>query len=187
MHRGHFVFTSNQHIIVADIAESEKPKIEEFLQTSGIDNGKYTGLRLSSMACVALPTCGLAFAESERYLPHLVTLLEDVMIKSGLKEEAINIRSSGCPNGCSRPFLGEIAFVGRSPGIYNLYLGASFTGNRMNKLYKEALNEEQIVQTLKPIIEQFALEKKQGEKFGDFVIRAGIIKATTCGKDFHDQ
>jgi len=150
-----------------------------------MDNSRWSGLRLNSVACVALPTCALALAESERYLPRLVTLLEEAVLQAGLQQEAITIRSSGCPNGCSRPFLGEIAFVGRSPGVYNVYLGADFAGRRLNKIYKEALNEVQILDELKPIIFHYAKEKEEKEHFGDFCIRKGYVKATINGPDFH--
>jgi len=92
---------------------------------------------------------------------------------------------TGCPNGCGRPFLAEIAFVGRAPGKYNLYLGASFTGERLNKLYKEMLNEDEIIATLTPILEDYSKTRIEGEHFGDFVIRKEYIKATTAGLDFH--
>lgn len=196
IHTGDFRLTANQHLIIGQVEDSQKPKIEDLLKKYKIDNSQYSGIRLGSVACVALPTCGLAFAESERYLPYLVSLLDEIVISSGLRNDSINIRSSGCPNGCSRPYLGEIALVGRSPGIYNLYLGASHIGDRLNKLYKEALNEEQIVATLKPIIQRYARERKtvtlhnnteSFERFGDFVVRTGIIKATRAGRDFHDQ
>jgi sulfite reductase (NADPH) hemoprotein beta-component len=93
---------------------------------------------------------------------------------------------TGCPNGCGRPYLGEIGLIGRSLGRYNLYLGASHNGERMNKLYKEYLNEEEILETLSPIIESYAKEKTDGEHFGDYVIRKGIVKPTTHGLNFHD-
>jgi sulfite reductase (NADPH) hemoprotein beta-component len=103
-----------------------------------------------------------------------------------LDKEVINIRMTGCPNGCGRPYLGEIAFIGRAPGRYNLYLGAARNGERMNKLYREMLDEEGILTELKPIIADFARKRKLDETFGDFVIRAGYIKATTHGTNFHD-
>ena len=137
------------------------------------------------MACVAFPTCGLAMAEAERYLPSLLDKLEVVMKRVGLEDEPIVIRMTGCPNGCARPYLGEIAFVGKAPGKYNLYLGAGFSGDRLNKLYRESVNEEQILSELEPILEHFAREKQDGEHFGDFVIRAGYVKATPQGMEFH--
>jgi len=141
VHEGDFRFTGNQNFLVGGVSDEKKKDIEEILSKYQIDNRRWSALRVNSVACTALPTCGLAFAESERYLPRLVTLLEDVVNECGLRQDAIHIRMSGCPNGCSRPYVGEIAMVGRAPGIYNLYLGAGFAGERMNKLYKESLNE----------------------------------------------
>lgn len=117
-------------------------------------------------------------AESERYLPKLIDRLDEIIVNCGLKENSIVIRMTGCPNGCGRPYLGEIGFVGRAPGIYNLYLGAGFSGDRLNKLYREALNEEQIIETLRPIIEHYAKDRiNENEHFGDFVIRENYVKA----------
>ena len=137
------------------------------------------------MACVALPTCGLALAESERYLPDLVTALEDVIEAAGLRDDEIVIRMTGCPNGCARPYLAEIGLVGRTPGRYNLYLGAAFDGSRLNKLYGKDLNHDEIVSALTPLIGAYAKERADGERFGDFVIRKGYVAATTRGADFH--
>ncbi|MEY4299079.1 MAG: hypothetical protein RIR25_315, partial [Verrucomicrobiota bacterium] len=148
---------------------------------------RVSGLRRNSMACVALPTCGLALAESERYLPKLITELDQVIEECGLREDAIVIRMTGCPNGCARPYLGEIGFVGRAPGKYNIYLGAAFDGSRLNKLYKPSVKSEDIVNELAPIIRRYATERDEGERFGDFTIRAGIIKATTEGRLFHEE
>ena len=148
-------------------------------------NQATTALRRNSLACVALNTCALAFAEAERYLPSLIDKLDVVIRESGLAEDAIVIRMTGCPNGCARPYLGEIGFIGRAPGRYNLYLGAGFAGDRLNKLYKEMLNEEEILAELTPIIRRYARYRAIGERFGDYVIKAGYVKATKHGKDFH--
>jgi len=143
-----------------------------------------SGLRQNSIACVALNTCGLAFAEAERYLPSLITKLEDILAFYGLLKEEIVIRMTGCPNGCRRPYLAEIGFVGKSEGHYNLYLGGNFTGSRLNTLYKETLTEEEILAELKPIIADYANERILGEKFGDFVIRKRYVAETLKGSDF---
>ena len=143
-------------------------------------------MRLNSISCTAMPTCGLALAESERYLPDLVTALEAVTEDCGLLADEIVIRMTGCPNGCGRPYLGEIGLVGKVPGKYNLYLGAGFDGTRLNKLYREALTHEEIIAELKPIIQAYAKEREEGERFGDFCIRSGYVKATRQGLDFHD-
>jgi len=187
IHDGDFRFTGNQNIMIGGIREEKKEEILTMLRKYNIDNKRWSALRLGSVACTALPTCALAFAESERYLPRLVGLLEKTIDDSGLSNEDIHIRMSGCPNGCSRPYVGEIALVGRAPGIYNLYLGAGFSGERMNKLYKESVNEEEILKELQPLLQRYAKERNEREHFGDFVVRAGIIKATTAGNNFHSK
>ena len=107
------------------------------------------------------------------------------MEECGLRHDAITIRMTGCPNGCGRPFLAEIGFVGRAPGKYNVYLGGGHAGHRLNKLYREAVPRTELKPLLKPIIEAYAKERNEGEKFGDFVIRAGYIAETINGLDFH--
>ncbi|WP_309397956.1 NADPH-dependent assimilatory sulfite reductase hemoprotein subunit [Cerasicoccus maritimus] len=183
IHTGDFRLSANQNLVIGAISEESKPAIEKILQEAGImDRLNTSGLRLNSMACVALPTCGLALAESERYLPDLITDIENILDEAGLREDEIVIRMTGCPNGCARPFLAEIGFVGRSPGKYNLYLGASFTGNRVNKLYRDSITHQQVLDELKPILLRYAKERKEGEKFGDFTIRAGYVKAVNDSK-----
>jgi sulfite reductase (NADPH) hemoprotein beta-component len=137
------------------------------------------------MACVALPTCGLALAESERYLPDLVTALEQRLAAHGLAGDDILIRMTGCPNGCARPYLAEIGLVGKAPGRYNLYLGAAFDGTRLSKLYAEDLDHDGIIATLDPVFAAYAAEREPAERFGDFVIRAGFVARTGQGRDFH--
>jgi sulfite reductase (NADPH) hemoprotein beta-component len=110
-----------------------------------------------------------------------VQLLED----NGLRNDAITVRMTGCPNGCARPYIAELAFVGRSPGIYNMYLGGGFHGQRLVKLYKEAVNEEQIIEALAPVLRRYATERQHQEHFGDFCIRVGLVKETREGRDFH--
>lgn len=186
MHKGDFRLTANQNLMIGNVSSQSKKKIEGLLEQYGLTDGlHFSALRRNSMACVALPTCGLAMAESERYLPEMITKIEGMLEEAGLREEEIVIRMTGCPNGCARPFLGEIAFTGRAPGKYNFYLGAGFAGERLNKLYKENIGEEEIFESLRPMIHQYAKERKEGEHFGDFVIRAGIIEATTDGTNFH--
>ncbi len=144
-----------------------------------------SNLRRNAMACVALPTCGLALAESERYLPDLITDLEERLASHGLAQDEIVIRMTGCPNGCARPYLAEIGLVGKGPGRYNLYLGAAFDGSRLSKLYAEDLDHKAIVEALDRIFAAYAAERAPGEHFGDFVIRAGFVAATGNGRDFH--
>jgi len=187
IHEGTFILTGNQNVVVAQVTEAQKPRIEAVLKKYKVINAdKLSALRQNSIACAALPLCGLAFAEAERYLPSLVDRIDKILEANGLLKTPINIRMTGCPNGCGRPFLAEIGLVGKAPGKYNLYLGASFTGDRLNKLYKEMLSEEQIIEALAPILADYAKNKHEGEHFGDFVIRKEYVKATTAGLNFHD-
>ena len=186
IHPGGFLVTANQNVIISNITAKTKPKIEALLAEHGIVIGSdFSGLRRNSMACVALPTCGLALAESERFLPELVTALEESLEKAGLRDDDIVIRMTGCPNGCARPYLAEIGLVGRNPGLYNLYLGAAFNGDRLNKLYAEDIDKDRIIGLLDPIFARYAKEREECEHFGDFAIRAGYVKATTAGNRFH--
>ncbi|MFO1071263.1 MAG: NADPH-dependent assimilatory sulfite reductase hemoprotein subunit [Geminicoccaceae bacterium] len=185
VHDGEFRMTPNQHVIVANVTEAAKPRIEALLAEHGLTNADRSGLRLNAMACVALPTCGLALAESERYLPGLVDALEATLDEVGLRQDEITIRMTGCPNGCARPYLAEIGLVGRGPGTYNLYLGAAFDGTRLNKLYRQDVGHEAILEALQPLLRRYALERNAGERFGDFVIRQGIVAATRSGAEFH--
>ena len=145
----------------------------------------WSGLRRNAMACVALPTCGLALAESERYLPTLLDALDERLSSHGLSADDIVIRMTGCPNGCARPYLAEIGLVGKGPGRYNLYLGAAFDGSRLSKLYKEDVEHDGIVAALEPIFAAYAADREPGERFGDFAIRAGFVAKTGNGADFH--
>ena len=188
IHTGDFRLTANQNLVIGGVTEEQKPRIEALLKEYKLDiPERITGLRLNSMACVALPTCGLALAESERYLPSLISELDQIIEECGLRESEIVIRMTGCPNGCARPYLGEIGFVGRAPGKYNIYLGAAFDGSRLNKLYKPSVKSEEIVNELAPIIRRYATERREGERFGDFTIRAGYVKPTTEGRLFHEE
>ncbi len=183
---GRFVITPNQNLVLADIPPDKRAAVAAIVAEYELDHTA-GGLRRSAIACVALPTCGLALAESERYLPHLLTRLESVLNRLGLAEEEIVIRMTGCPNGCGRPYMAEIGLVGRSPGLYNLYLGASRTAMRMNKLYKRDVGEEAIVAALTPLFEAFAQTRQPGEAFGDFVVRTGVVAETIAGLDFHEN
>ena len=188
VHKGDFRLTPNQHLVIASVSPAERPGIEALLRKHGLDkeNGASV-LRLNAMACVALPTCGLALAESERYLPEVVTQLESEVEAAGLRDDAILIRMTGCPNGCGRPYLGEIAFVGKAPGKYAMYLGAAFNGSRMNCLYRGSIAAADIVPTVRPLLRQYAAGRLPGERFGDFAVRAGIVKPTGTPADFHEK
>ncbi|MFT5904486.1 MAG: sulfite reductase (NADPH) hemoprotein beta-component [Cryomorphaceae bacterium] len=186
MHEGEFRLTANQNLVISNISPAKRKEMEPLLEKYGLITALgSSAMRLNSIACVSLPTCGLALAEAERYLPHLITDLEEVLENCGLRHDAITIRMTGCPNGCGRPFISEIGFVGRNPGKYNVYLGGGFFGQRLNKIYKESIPGEEIKPLLTPIIEHYAKERNDGERFGDFVIRAGYVKATTAGNNFH--
>jgi len=188
IHEGDFRLTVNQNLIIAKVSPKKRPEIEALLEEFDLlKSHEQSALRLSSIACVSLPTCGLALAEAERALPGVVSDLENVLEETGLRHDAITIRMTGCPNGCGRPFLSEIAFVGRSPGKYNLYLGGGHAGDRLNKLYRGSVTREESVALLKPIIQDYAKSRDEGEKFGDFVIRAGYVEATINGLDFHQN
>ncbi|RJE87520.1 assimilatory sulfite reductase (NADPH) hemoprotein subunit [Paenibacillus sp. 1011MAR3C5] len=186
IHTGDFRLTANQNLMIAGITTAKKAKIMELLGQHGItDGGQHSAIRRSSLSCVAFPTCGLAMAEAERYLPTLVDKLEPILEEVGLRDNEINIRMTGCPNGCARPALGEIAFIGKSPGKYNMYMGAGFSGDRLSKLYRENVDENEILDTLKPILHRYAAERDHNEHFGDFVIRTGYVKPVLSGTDFH--
>ena len=185
IHEGSFVLTPNQSVIIANVDTAAKKRIETILSNHRVAIAASSGLRRNGMACVSLPTCGLALAESERFLPKLIDGLEDVLDKAGLRHDDIVIRMTGCPNGCARPFLAEIGLVGKSPGLYNLYLGAAFDGSRLNKLVAEDLDEAAIISTLEPILMRYAEERQDCERFGDFTIRTGLVQPTTTGNTFH--
>jgi sulfite reductase (NADPH) hemoprotein beta-component len=186
IHDGDFRLTANQNLMIANVSPEKRPEIEKLLEQYGIkDSHLKSGLRLNSLACVALPTCALSLAEAERYLPELLTELEEVIEEAGLRHDAITIRMTGCPNGCARPYISEIGFVGRSPGCYNVYLGGGFAGQRLSKLYRENFPGNEVKSLLGPVIKHYAKERNEGERFGDFCIRAGYVSATEQGKDFH--
>ena len=172
-----FRLTGNQGLVLGNVSTQNKLKIQNILSryTAGEAKG-ITGLRKHAIACVALNTCTMAFAEAERYLPSLITKLDVLLEKNGLSNDDILIRMTGCPNGCGRPFLGEIGLVGRAAGRYNLYLGAGFAGDRLNSLYKEMLDEGEILQVLEPLFEQYAKNRNKNESFGDFIVRNKIVE-----------
>lgn len=184
VHYGDFRITPNQNLVIANVPTSQQAEIERIAREAGL-LAPWSGLRRNSMACVALPTCGLALAESERYLPELVDALDQKLAAHGLSADDIVIRMTGCPNGCARPYLAEIGLVGKGPGRYNLYLGAAFDGSRMNKLYAEDLDHAGIVAALDPLFAAYAKERQKGERFGDYAIRSGAIAASGNGTDFH--
>ena len=183
-HGGEIRLTPNQNLIVANVDVDRRSEIDALVAEHGM-TARTSALRRNSMACVALPTCGLALAESERYLPDLIDALDEKLAAYGLSEDDIVIRMTGCPNGCARPYIAEIALVGKGPGRYNLYLGAAFDGARRNKLDAEEREHDGIVAALDPVFAAYARERQKGERFGDFTIRAGFVAATVNGRDFH--
>jgi sulfite reductase (NADPH) hemoprotein beta-component len=186
VHDGDFRLTANQNLLIGQISSKRKSVIDALLADYRLaDANRQSGLRLNSMACVAFPTCGLAMAESERYFPSLLDKLDAIIKQIGLEHDPILVRMTGCPNGCVRSVLGEIGFIGKAPGKYNLYLGAGFSGRRLNKLYRENINEEQILAELTPILQRYVREREPGQRFGDFVVKAGYVKEVLAGKDFH--
>lgn len=178
VHAGVFILTGNQNLVIANINAKDKPCIEGLLLTYGISTHQMiTGARSNSLACVAMPLCPLAFADAETYLPLFMDKLDVILNEIGLKDAPINVRMTGCPNACARPFFGEIAMIGRAPGKYNLYLGASPTGDRLNILFKEKLSEEDILTELRPMLAQYSRERQKEERFGDFVMRKDFVKS----------
>ncbi len=158
----------------------QRDAIEALTAQYGLDDYRSASpLRLKSLACVALPTCGLAMAEAERYLPDLLDKLEALLDRHALRDAPISLRISGCPNGCSRPYLAEIALVGKAPGRYNLMLGADHRGQRLNTLYRDNIAEPEILAALDPLLARYAGERRADEGFGDFLLRAGVIAART--------
>ncbi|KAF2645560.1 thiamine diphosphate-binding protein [Massarina eburnea CBS 473.64] len=185
--KAEYRLTGNQHLILSNVADEDLPEVKELLKKYKLDNTEFSAMRLSSSACVAFPTCGLAMAESERYLPELITKLEGTLEEVGLRQDSIVMRMTGCPNGCARPWLAEVAFVGKAYGAYNMYLGGGYHGQRLNKLYRSSIKEDEILDIMKGLLKHYAKDRKEGEHFGDFCIRAGYINETTHGTNFHDN
>lgn len=178
VHRGEFRLTPNQNLIVANVAPTARAQIDALVVTHGLDSHRTsTPLRLRALACVALPTCGLAMAEAERYLPDILTKLEAQLDRHGLRDAPIHLRISGCPNGCSRPYLAEIALVGKAPGRYNVMLGADAQGRRLNVLYRENIDEPEILAALDPLFARYAADRHADEGFGDFLVRNNVVAA----------
>ncbi|WP_413701224.1 assimilatory sulfite reductase (NADPH) hemoprotein subunit [Psychromonas sp. KJ10-10] len=187
VHTGTFRMTANQNLVIAEVEESQKDLIEKMARECGLIDDGTTDQRKYSMACVALPTCPLAMAEAERYLPGLTDDVEGLLAKHGIAKDKIILRITGCPNGCGRSMLAEIGLIGKAPGRYNLYLGGNTNGTRLPKMYKENIDEATIVEVLDELIGRWATEREQDECFGDFVIRTGIVAEVVIATlDFHD-
>ena len=167
-----FRLTANQNVVLANVAESDKAAIDALLTQHGVKTANQASvLHGAAMACPALPTCGLALAESERMLPGLVDRIEKLCCDLGLSNEEIVIRSTGCPNGCARPYMAEMGFVGKAPGRYQLWLGGNASGTRLNTLFKDVVKEVELETELRPILARYATERSSGERFGDWCDR----------------
>ena len=170
--------TPNQNLLIANIAPSLRLEIDHILRKFSLATYEEAGSVLAhAMACVALPTCGLAMAEAERYLPEFAGKLQALLTKIELQNAPLQLRISGCPNGCSRPYASEIALVGKAPGRYNLMLGGDHLGTRLNQIYRENLSEPEILAALEPLLIRYAKDQIAPERFGDFCARTGIVGA----------
>lgn len=176
-----FRMTPNQNLVIAGVPAVLRGRVDALVAQHGLDTHvSATPLRKNALACVALPTCGLAMAEAERYLPELTDKVQALLDAHDLHEAPIHLRISGCPNGCSRPYLGEIALVGKAPGRYNLMLGADHRGQRLNVLYRENIDETRILEVLDPLFASYAAQRSQDEGFGDFLVRSGVVAPRTA-------
>ncbi len=187
VHQGDFRMTANQNLIIAGVAEENKAQIEALARQYGLLDETISIQRKNSMACVAFPTCPLAMAEAERFLPQFTTKVEAILHKYQLENEAIILRVTGCPNGCGRAMLAEVGLVGKGPDRYNLYLGGNKAGTRIPKIYQDNLSGDDILAELDKLIARWAQERNGHEAFGDFVIRVGIVREVKVSKrDFYD-
>ncbi len=176
--------TPNQNLVIAGVEQDDRERVEQALIEGGlVGDRSASAIRRHSMACVALPSCGLAMSEAERYLPDLVGLIEELAERHDIADQPITLRMSGCPNGCSRPYLAEIGLVGRAPGRYNLYLGAAFNGSRLNRLDLDNANEAAILERIDALFAGFVADRQAGEHFGDYLVRSGQVAAVGHGRE----
>jgi sulfite reductase (NADPH) hemoprotein beta-component len=179
-HQGDFRLTPNQNLIIANVPQADCMKIDQIVADHGLGRALFsTPLRRDALACVSLPTCGLAMAEAERYLPTFVDRVEELLVKQNMKEIPLTLRITGCPNGCARPYLAEIALIGRAPGRYTLRLGGDATGQRLNVIYRDNIDEPSILAALDELFGRYRAERNGGERFGDFLWRVNVLKAGT--------
>ncbi len=187
IHKGDFRLTANQNLIIAGVPADQKAAIEKIARDHKLIEDDTSNQKLDSMACVSLPTCPLAMAEAERYLPEAVGRMEGLLASHGVADDSIIFRITGCPNGCGRAMLAEIGLVGKGPGKYNLHLGGNREGTRIPKMYQENISEDEIFTELDTLIGRWAKERESGEAFGDFVIRAGVIAPVVdSARDFYE-
>ncbi len=185
-HHGEFRITANQNLVVARVADAYKAVIDELAREYRLLAERRGSIRLASIACVALPTCPQAMAEAERYFPELLDKIERLAAEHAIDDRAIVMRMTGCPNGCARPFVAEVGLVGKGPGRYNLHLGGDGSGLRLARLYRKNLNEGEILETLAELFARYAERSEPGERFGDFVVRDGVIApVVNPAEDYH--
>ncbi len=172
-----FRFTANQNIIISDVSEEDKIFIHSILEKYGVVavTELSSAIRTNAVACVAFNTCPLALAEAQRYLPSLITKIESLLAKYDMLEDPISIRMTGCPNGCGRPTLAEIGLIGTAYGKYNLHLGGDRLGLRLNRKYKENLEESEILSELDSLFDAYSRERVNAESFGDYINRKNIV------------
>jgi sulfite reductase (NADPH) hemoprotein beta-component len=186
IHQGDFRITPNQNLIIARVPEARKAEIDALAREHGLLAERHSPLRLNGISCVALPTCPLAMAEAERYYPDFLAQVERLTEKHGVADQEIVTRITGCPNGCARPYLAELALVGKGPGRYNLMLGGDGIGTRLNRLYRENLDEAAILAEIDTLLGRYAAARQPGERFGDYLIRDGIVRpVVNPAEDFH--
>lgn len=178
---GEFRLTPNQNLMLASIPAARRAEVEGLVREYGMDlHVTATPVLRDALACVALPTCPLAMAEAERYITDFSGKIDALLAKHGLAGEPVTVRITGCPNGCARPYLAEIALVGKAPGRYNLMLGGDALGVRLNRLYRENVDEAAILAALDPLVAAWQAGRRSGESFGDFVVRAGVLNAVAA-------
>jgi sulfite reductase (NADPH) hemoprotein beta-component len=164
--------TASQNLLLVNIPAENRAPLDELLSAHGVSTANpFSATRLASIACPALPTCGLALAESERAMPGLLTQLEGLLEEVGLRQEELIVRMTGCPNGCARPYMAEIAFVGKAPNKYQIYLGGNEAGTRLNRLYKDSVKGDDLLPELRPVLTRYRDQRQNGERFGDFCER----------------
>jgi sulfite reductase (NADPH) hemoprotein beta-component len=178
IHRGDFRLTPNQNLVIANVDPAAKTYVNALAAKYGLNRHETASpVARDALACVAFPTCGLAMAEAERYLPRLTRLVEERLATHGLAGLPLVLRITGCPNGCARPYLAEVALVGKAPGRYNLYFGGDGLGQRLNALHLENADEATLVAALDAAFARYAAERTPGERFGDYAWRAGLVGA----------
>ncbi|MCB1755458.1 MAG: assimilatory sulfite reductase (NADPH) hemoprotein subunit [Gammaproteobacteria bacterium] len=188
IHDGDFRITANQNLIIANVSAEKKPLINDLAGAFGLLAEAKSQTRLNSIACVALPSCPQAMAEAERYFPAFLDKIEQLEARHGVAGQGVVIRMTGCPNGCARPFAAEIGLVGKAPGRYNLMLGGDGTGQRLNRLFRENLDETDILAELDELYRRYAAERNKGERLGDFAVRSGLVRAVdNPAEDYHGR